>query len=428
MQSHRAFLGFAILILFSTGNCSDVLRAQNGQPRPLASGVLKTIPSDLNPRDMYTLPMVPPGVDATKFEPKTVSNQDTLYGQSRRVILFRESVWQYEISFTGLRQAKLKIPTGNGGVADRNFWYMVYLIRDTGETMTFDEVKQNPKFEHVMNELKTGQPIPSKAKKFLPRFTLEGWIPAGQAGKYQKVAYRDTVDPIALAQIRQREDSNQVLLDTHEMSQVKIPLAKNASDPGVWGVAIWEDVDPRLDYVSVYVKGLTNAFRLSSDPNDPSKLKTLQLNFWRPGDTVDQANDFVDFGIPLVDDPKKQVLITERYDLPGPVIRAYFVNKDAKRNVLVVEADAQVNLNDFKSALTPTLDQGKLPPSIAQAFADSDITVDKDVAVSTIIAGRKWSFMQGGSEYILVLEPQFWEPDFEGIRFIKSLDHLWIYR
>jgi hypothetical protein len=30
--------------------------------------------------------------------------------------------------------------------------------------------------------------------------------------------------------------------------------------------------------------------------------------------------------------------------------------------------------------------------------------------------------------YSVILEPQYWEKDFEGIRFIKSLDYLWIYR
>ncbi len=427
MQSHRVLSGFAFLVLLS-GSWSGSAQAQSGQARPLAKGVLITIPSDLNPRDMFTLPMVPPDLDATKFEPKTVSNQDTLYGQSRRVILFRNNVWQYEISFVPLRQAKLKIPTGNDGVVERNIWYMLFRIRDIGETMTFDQVKQNPEFDHMVNELKVGEPLSSEEKKFLPRFTLEGWIPTAKAGVYQKVVYRDSVDPIVLAQIRQREDPNQVLLDMHEMSKAKIPVSKNDGDPGVWGVAIWEDVDPRLDYVSVYVKGLTNAFRLGQNANDPSKFKTLQLNFWRPGDTVNENADAIDFGIPLVDDARQQVLITERYDLPGPVIRGYFVNKDAKRDVLVVETDAQVNLKDFTSALTPTLDQGTLPPSVAQAFAESGITVDKAAAVTTTIPGRKWSLKQGENEYILVLEPQYWEPYSGGIRFIKSLDHFWIYR
>ena len=87
-----------------------------------------------------------------------------------------------------------------------------------------------------------------------------------------------------------------------------------------------------------------------------------------------------------------------------------------------------MNLKDFQSALAPTLDQGKLPEEIGAAFAESGITVDKGVALTTVTAGKRWTFQEGDDEYILTLEPQFWESDFGGIRFIKSLDHIWIYR
>ena len=33
------------------------------------------------------------------------------------------------------------------------------------------------------------------------------------------------------------------------------------ADNRVWGVATWNDVDPRIDFFSVYVGGLTNAYR-----------------------------------------------------------------------------------------------------------------------------------------------------------------------
>ena len=45
-----------------------------------------------------------------------------------------------------------------------------------------------------------------------------------------------------------------------------------------------------------------------------------------------------------------------------------------------------------------------------------------------IIAGKKWSFKSDDKIYEIVVEPQFWEPKFGGIRFIKSLDHVWVYR
>jgi hypothetical protein len=412
--------------LVAFASLTNYTDAQTDAPRPLAKGVLKTVPENLDPRDMFSLPMAMPDLNATKFDPNTIAQKKTLFGQSRSVVMFRNNVWQYEFSFTGLRQAKLRIPTGNGKAATRNYWYMVYRIRDTGQTMTINDVKQNPKFDHITKEIDFDKSIASQEKKFLPRFTLEGWVPVNKG--YQKVSYRDTISPIALEQIRQKEDPNQVLFDSHQMSQAKIPAAKNDTDRGVWGVAIWENVDPRIDFVSVFVQGLTNAFRLSDPVSAPSKLKTLQLNFWRPGDSVNETSDFVKFGIPLIDDPAMQALVTKRYNLPGPILRGYFKNEEAKRDVLVTETDAQINLKDFNSAIAPSLDQGKMPPSILKSFENAGIALDANTPLTTLIPGKKWSFKQGKDDYTLVLEPQFWEKDFDGIRFIKSLDNMWIYR
>ena len=93
-----------------------------------------------------------------------------------------------------------------------------------------------------------------------------------------------------------------------------------------------------------------------------------------------------------------------------------------------METDGLVNMKDFKSALSPILDKGNLPTAVIEAFTESGFTVDSEVGVDTLIEGKKWAFKQGKSDIELVLEPQFWEPDFGGIRFIKSLDSIWIYR
>jgi hypothetical protein len=212
------------------------------------------------------------------------------------------------------------------------------------------------------------------------------------------------------------------------MSKTKIPMAKSDSDGGVWGVAIFEGVDPRIDFVSVYVEGLSNAYRIGMS-NEQTRMKTLQLNFTRPGDIINEHRDDIEFGIPLVDNPQKQILICEQYNLPGPLINVYHVNrKAADRNVLVAEVDAEVNLSSFQSALTPDLDQGSLPASISQALADAGISVNKQAAVERLIEGKRWKFTEGEETYIIAMEPQFWERHNEGIRFIKSLDHFWIYR
>ena len=423
MQRHWAICCFVTFLLFT------MVPAMAQQPKPFASGVVKTIPSNLDPRDSYSLPMPLPKLSATDYDPVFLPKKDTLYGQSRRVVMFRD-VWEYEFSFLGLRQAKLLVPDEKTGSSElQNVWYLIYRIRNQGKTLSYEQVKQSPDFDHIKYDLRRDKPLSAETKFFLPRFTLEGWVISNSNDGYQKVAYRDRVSPMVLRQIQRREDPALNLLDSVTMSQTNIPLAQNDADPGVWGVAIFENVDPRIDFVSVFVKGLTNAFRIGRDPGNSSRAKTLQLNFSRLGDTVDEEDDTIEYGIPLVDNPQQQVLICRRFDLPGPLIRIYHVNKlAANRNVLVAEADANVSLDDFQSKLTPILDQGKLPPSVSQAIADSGISVNKQAAVQTLVPGKRWQFKEGEDEYILALEPQFWERDRDGIRFLRSLDHLWIYR
>jgi hypothetical protein len=53
-------------------------------------------------------------------------------------------------------------------------------------------------------------------------------------------------------------------------------------------VAIWDDVNPKTNYFSIFVAGLSNGWALT-DPIPPAtkpivRRKTLQLNFKRPGD------------------------------------------------------------------------------------------------------------------------------------------------
>ena len=397
--------------------------------RKLAPGVLNEIESKLDVRDSDSLPMTLPGINAEEYQLETDSADNTLYGMSKRVILFRD-VYQYDFAFTGLRQIRIPV-TGSDGVSrNQNYWYMVYRVRDLGETLSYESVKRDPNLNQVSHELKKGEPLKDTKRFFLPRFSLEGWVFDFATKQYKKVAARDSFNPAIVRAIRAQEDPRMALLDGIQMSKAEIPKVKRESDVGLWGVAIWEDINPDIDYVSVFVSGLTNAYRIKRGEDDSIgfKRKTLQLNFWRPGDDFEEEKDPIQFGIPLVDDPKEQVLITRRYDLPGPVIRAYEMDRAADRKVLIMEADAMVNMKDFRSALVPTLDKGSLPEALTKDFADAGISVNRDVGVDTLIEGKKWAFKQGSSDIELVLEPQYWEPDFEGIRFIKSLDFMWIYR
>jgi hypothetical protein len=77
----------------------------------------------------------------------------------------------------------------------------------------------------------------------------------------------------------------------------------------LWGVATWEDIDPKIVRFSVYVSGLTNAYQWKDEPGgykpgDPILTgrtlyrKTLKLNFWRPADEYFEHEEEIRYGIP----------------------------------------------------------------------------------------------------------------------------------
>ncbi len=401
------------------------------QPKRLAPGVLKVIAPNIDARDSYSLPLPLEDLDAKPYAPNYAPVTDTLYGQTQSVVFFRD-VWQYEFAFLGLRQAKLKLATVNG-TETKNVWYLVYRIRNTGASISYEPVREDQRFEHVKNTLKRDSEDFQVSSKFLPQFYLHGWVRQAD-GSFREVRYRDQIDPQALRLIRQIEDKNRYLLDKVEMMSAGFPVVKSAEDGGLWGVALWHDVAPDIDFVSVTVRGLTNAFRIGIDDDGGRdfKYRVLQLNFWRPGDSVRQDEDRITYGIPLVDDPMRQIEICKRYRLPGPLIRGYLVSPAADQNVLVAEIDAGIQLPGLESEITPLLDQGKLPAPLRSAFERSGVQVDDGTSVTSLVPGRKWAMesnMNGQQRrFEIAMEPQYWEPVEGGIRFIKSLDHLWIYR
>ena len=390
--------------------------------RRLAAGVLNVVPSALNARDTFSLPTSMPELVAKPYQPKLRSTKETLHGLAQRVVFFRD-VWEYEFAFTGLRQARIAYRGG----PPQNVWYMVYRVRNLGKSLSFEEVKKNPDFEHLTKDLR--KDVSTVEQNFLPRLTLEGWVFDDLNRKYSKAAYSDEINPALAMEIQQREDPRVPLFDAVQLSTAPIQPAKDGVNSGVWGVAIWTGVNPKIDFVSVFVQGFTNAYRIERN-GDKIKLKrkNIQLNFWRPGDAIDEVSDNIDFGIPLVDDPKQQVLITRRYNLPGPVLSVLEDDPNSNRNLLRAELDAMFNLEDFTSPLIPIMDKGRLPEKVAVALSANGINADSGAALEPLIKGRKWTLKIEGKTFIIDLNYRFWEPQEEGIRFIKSLDSFWIYR
>ena len=410
----------AITVMFSAPLQAQVDPGNGG--RVLADGVLHVVPSALSARDTFSLPAPMPQLTAQSYEPKLRSDKETLHGISQRVVFFRD-VWEYEFAFTGLRQATISY----NGTLSQNVWYMVYRVRNLGTSLSFEDVKKNPEFEHLTKDLQRNKS--TVERNFLPRFKLEGWVYGDTSRKYENVSYSDEFSPALASEIQQREDPAVPLFDATELSSALINPVAAEDNLGVWGVAIWTGVHPKVDFVSVFVEGFTNAYRIQRRGDQITiKRKNIQLNFWRPGDTIDESDDEIGFGIPLVDDPNQQVLITRRYNLPGPILTVTEDDPNSTRDLLRAEIDAMFSLQDFTSPLVPILDGGRLPGRIASALNEAGVKVDDGAAVEPQLKGSKWAFQAGGKSFTIALSYQFWEPQDKGIRFIKSLDSFWIYR
>jgi hypothetical protein len=297
----RAYLSRFLLVL-SAALIASVASAQQPKAtapkgyRKLGPGAETTIPAKPDPQDTVTQhDMVEIQSSGAKldWQPKTQSATETL-GVKTKDIPFRRGAWYLQFSFKPLRLIDVDVPLADGRMDRRQIWYMVYRVTNLGQHLEADATDGK-------NQTVAANQPNAEEVYFHPQFVLE-------SQKYNK-AYLDRVLPLAVEAIEKREDPRRRLLNTAEMSEQPIPLSTASGDRSVWGVATWEYVDPRIDFFSIYVKGLSNAYRFKDPDGAYNKngtpgngriyaQKTLKLNFWRPGDDREINESDIYFGIP----------------------------------------------------------------------------------------------------------------------------------
>ena len=235
-------------------------------------------------------------------EPHFDPRSRTLVEMAKQVILRRE-IHCFEFSFKPLRQIYIDIPRSDGRMQRKLVWYMVYRLRYRGGDLrpAADTIAGVPIFKRM-------ESIRYESRLCVPMFVLRNHV----TGK----RYLDRILPTAKDKIQVREQITAPLHNSVEISRVRIPFSSDKASPGIWGVATWDDVDPNLDFVSVEVFGLTNAFQQDGEGDDaPYRRKALQLNFYRPGDTMRQTDDLIRFGVPAFEDENEQAYILQQYGL-----------------------------------------------------------------------------------------------------------------
>ena len=235
---------------------------------------------------------------APHFDPRS----RTLVELAKQVILRRE-IYCFELSFKPLRQIYIDVPRPDGRMQRKLVWYMVYRVRYRGGDLrpAADMVAGVPLYRRV-------EGIRYDSRYVFPMFVMSNHI----SGK----RYVDQILPTATEKIRNREQITAELHNSVEISKIKVPYSNDEDAQGLWGVATWTDVDPNLDFLSIEVSGLTNAFQQDGEGDDaPYRRKMLQLNFFRPGDTMKQTEDYIRFGVPAYENKAEQKYILEQYGL-----------------------------------------------------------------------------------------------------------------
>lgn len=314
LRSALVVFPFILMSLLSIGFAQQV-EPQSPQ-RTLAPGVLKVVPPDPHYRETLTGPAamveIVQGMPGLAGTPNFAPITRTVYDRAKRITLRRE-IWNLEFAFKPLRMVEVDIPQPSGKMQRKLVWYMVYRVvyrgNDLQPTAVEDEFQQ---------KTYRADEIARDGRFFIPSALL--------VGNDFKKAYPDRLIPAAKKVIANRERVSGKLYNSVEISSVKIPLSTDRADQAVWGFFTWEDVDPRIDYLSLFIGGLTNAY-IPSDPPEVFKegdapgtgrnflSKQLRLNFWRPGDSIDEHEGEIKFGVPIDNDPAKQAQILDAFGL-----------------------------------------------------------------------------------------------------------------
>jgi hypothetical protein len=222
-------------------------------------------------------------------------------------VTFPHQVWMLEVKYKPVRMIPVDIPSPDGSrMSQKQIWYIVYQVTNPGKAYQPVEKDDELNKLEVSGKLYKLETV-DKPVRFTPVFTLETHnLLAKEKPGFSKAKVEQYI-PVALPAIRDREDRNREFLTSQEMSQKELRVGES-----VWGVATWQDVDPNNVWFSVYVEGLTNAYKWNDDPAKYAAFKAgtsktpfreisskvLKLNFWRPGDEFNVKETQVRTGVP----------------------------------------------------------------------------------------------------------------------------------
>ena len=321
LQSNPAVWAAVLLLTLSTSVRAQEEGEIQVESTRFAPGTVNVVPPAPVPEETFTGPLTlrdlidaHPEIEWTdpdfpEGKPYFDARTRTLVEMAKQVILRRE-IHCLEFAFKPLRQMYVDIPQPNGRLQRKLIWYMVYRVRYTGGDLRAAQAGGTDKaIDKLYSRI---EKISRDSRRFFPLVTLVDHESGAE--------FTDRVIPAAKDLITRREKITAPVYNSVEITSIPIPRSSDPAAEGVWGVLTWEDVNPDVDFLSLYVYGLTNAFK-KENPDEitaqrPTLIKkALQLNFFRPGDAVAETEDRVRFGVPAFRDQEEQDYVLKLYGL-----------------------------------------------------------------------------------------------------------------
>lgn len=427
----RSLLSYCLLLMSVVSPAGYVVAQDDVvETRKLADGVLRTIAPKIEEEETFS--NLEPIYDlvAKPFTPKTAPITETLASKQAAAIL-RHDVWALEFTYKTLRKIELDIPQPNGKMQRKVIWYLPYKVKFNGDIVG----GVGAPGEAVVIQKKSPAESEVAEIRFMPSIVLRATVYDSEKNEYVVKEYLDRVMTFAVKEIGKVEDPAINFHDSVSISKNPIYRRNDAEyvvGKEYWGVATWEDVDSESDFFNVQIQGLTNAYRAKqkADFEKEFSFKTLQINFFRRGDSIEEIKDSVDVGLPLVDDYEEQVRLCKFYNLPGPVFEVSEVHpqNDRAKHLFTADSTQDRDLNTIEVA---DLAAGKLPIQIVEKLAGFGIA-GASATVTEKAKDFRWEFTSdvGGQQKLvrIDLKPQVWTKKGRNFEFIERVEHLWLYR
>jgi hypothetical protein len=236
-------------------------------------------------------------------------------------IRLARDIWCLQFSFKRLKLIDVDMP-GTTGYDRKKVWYLVYKVENLGPTNldekkvksalgtavpTEDASQSLPLVVRQQTGIFAPQPGNAEAIRCTPHFLLatdrlvlkSDPVIDPTTGKVEwntdttEVSYVDSVIPLALLKIKDREGMA-------AMPETTVSIRDKTIAPGeeLWGVAMWTDIDPRINQFSIFIGGLTNAYKWDEAKGEERVIKPrlLRLDWWRVGDANSLNESQIHFG------------------------------------------------------------------------------------------------------------------------------------